>query len=209
MDKLITGMDIIKKNNFSDYVRKSASHQNAVNVLSQPLETPSGQTSIVHRVKGMNQKLKDWLVVKSPTSDFTAIHGKSFKSSSNIANFKKDAHNIDLGNSYLTDTLCLEMLHFLNKSIAKNNITKPLNKGTICYCSVHSDDSSSAKIMDEKELFIIKTAHEGDVQFSVMSVEKPEEANAEELKLALENSILKLGLNIERKSRGVFVSFLH
>ena len=63
--------------------------------------------------------------------------------------------------------------------------------------------------MDEKELFIIKTAHEGDVQFSVMSVEKPEEANAEELKLALENSILKLGLNIERKSRGVFVSFLH
>ena len=38
-----------------------------------------------------------------------------------------------------------------------------------------------------------------------MSLEEPGEANAEGLKLALENSMLKLGLNIERKNREVFL----
>ena len=51
--------------------------------------------------------------------------------------------------------------------------------------------------MDDKELFIIQTAHKGEVKFSVMSLEEPEEANAEGLKLAFESSILKkLDLNI-------------
>ena len=36
--------------------------------------------------------------------------------------------------------------------------------------SVHNDSSSSAKTVDEKELFIIKTAHKGKVKFSVMSL---------------------------------------
>ena len=43
VDKFITGMDIIKKNNFSNHVKKSVSYLNAVNGLNQP----SGQTSIV------------------------------------------------------------------------------------------------------------------------------------------------------------------
>ena len=64
--------------------------------------------------------------------------------------------------------------------------------------------------MDEKELSIIKTAYKGEVKFSIMSLEVPEEANAEGLKLILEVWILKLGLNTERKKqRGIFVSFLH
>ena len=36
-----------------------------------------------------------------------------------------------------------------------------------------------------------------------MLLEEPEEANTEGLKFAFENSILKLGLNIERKNREV------
>ena len=36
-----------------------------------------------------------------------------------------------------------------------------------------------------------------------MLLEEPEEADTEGLKFALENSILKLGLNIERKNREV------
>ena len=63
--------------------------------------------------------------------------------------------------------------------------------------------------MDEKVLFLVKTPHKCEVKFSVMSLGEPEEANAEGLKLALENSILKLGLNIERKNGGIFVSFLY
>ena len=56
VDKFITGMDIIKTSNFSDHVKKSVSDLNKVNGLNQPLETPSGQTSIVNYVRGMNQK---------------------------------------------------------------------------------------------------------------------------------------------------------
>ena len=170
VDKFITGMDVIKKSNFSDQVQKNVFHLNAVNGLNQPLETPSGQTSIVNCVRGMNKKLKDQLVMKFQLAHFTAIYGKPFKLYSDIANFKKDVHNVDLCNSYLTDTSCHEMLHFLSKSIVKNNIKKPLNDRTICYYSVHNDSSSSAKTVDEKELFIIKTAHKGKVKFSVMSL---------------------------------------
>ena len=54
--------------------------------------------------------------------------------------------------------------------------------------------------MDEKELFIMKTAHKGEVKFHVMSLEEPKEANAEGLKAALETSLMKLGVNIERKN---------
>ena len=52
--------------------------------------------------------------------------------------------------------------------------------------------------MDEKELFIIKTANKGEVKFNVMPLEEPNEADAKGLKAALENSMMKLGLNIER-----------
>ena len=74
------------------------------------------------------------------------------------------------------------MLQFLSKSIVKNNITKLLNDETIRYFRIHNDGSSSAKTMDEKQLFIIKTAHKVEVKFSVMSLKEPEEANAEGLR---------------------------
>ena len=146
------------------------------------LEMPSGQTFFVDCVRGMNQKLKDQLLMKFQFAHFTAIYDKRFKLYSDTANFEKNVHNVDLGNSYLTDTSCSEMLHFLSKSIVKNNITKPLNDGTIHYYSVHNDGSSSAKTMDEKELFIIKTARKGEVKLSIMSLEEPEEVSAEGLK---------------------------
>ena len=104
----------------------------------------------------------------------------------------------------MTDTSCREILHFLSKSIVEKNITKHLNDGTIRCYSAYYDGSSTAKTMDEKELFIIKTARKDEVKFSIMSLEEPEEANPERLKLALENLILKLGLNIVRKKQRYF-----
>ena len=65
--------------------------------------------------------------MKFQLAHFTVIHGKPFKLYSDMANFEKDVHNVDLGNGYLTDTSCCETLHFLSKSIVNNNITKPLN----------------------------------------------------------------------------------
>ena len=84
-----------------------------------------------------------------------------------------------------------------------------MNDGTIRYYSIHDDGSSSAKTMDEKELFIIKMAHKEEVKFNVMSLEEPNKVNAEGLKAALENLIMKLGLNIKRKEREVcFISMV-
>ena len=70
-----------------------------MNGLNQPLETPSGQTSVVNCVRGMNENLKDQLVIKLQLAHFTAIHGKPFKLYSYIANFEKDVRNVDLSNS--------------------------------------------------------------------------------------------------------------
>ena len=56
----------------------------------------------------------------------------------------------------MTDTSCREILHSLSRFIVKNNVTKPLNDGIICYYSVNNDSLSSAKAMKEKELFITK-----------------------------------------------------
>ena len=41
------------------------------------------------------------------------------------------------------------------------------------------------------------------MKFHVMNQEEPDEANAEGLKAALETSIMKLGINIEKKNREV------
>ena len=99
--------------------------------MNQTLETNPDQTSIVICVRGMKQKLKDQLVMKFQLAHFIAIHGKLFELYSDFANFEKEFHNVDLGNSYLSDTSCHEMLTYLSRSIITNNITKPLNDGTL------------------------------------------------------------------------------
>ena len=53
------------------------------------------------------------------------------------------------------------MVDYLAKSIRIKSITEPLNSGTIRYYSVMNDGSSSSKTMDEKELFLMKTARKG------------------------------------------------
>ena len=63
-------MEVIKNSNFSDHVKKSVSHQNVLNGLNQHLKTPSSQTSIVDCVRGMNQKLKDQLIMKFQLAHF-------------------------------------------------------------------------------------------------------------------------------------------
>ena len=62
-----------------------------------------------------------------------------------------------------------------------------------------NEGSSSAKTMDEKKLFLIKTASLGILKFSMMSLEEVENADAEGLKAALEKSVSKLNLTKERR----------
>ena len=50
VDKYVTGTSAVKKNNFSEHLKKSTAHLNAVKSLSQPTETevpPPGQKTIV------------------------------------------------------------------------------------------------------------------------------------------------------------------
>ena len=93
------------------------------------------------------------------------------------------------------------MVKYLSKSTLLTNITEPLNENRISYYGVMNDGSSSTKTMDEKELFVIKTAATGVPKFSVMSLEDVADANAEGLKTALENLVGKLNLTVQCKDK--------
>ena len=141
--------------------------------------------------------------MKFQLAHFVAVNRKPFNFYEDFAKFEKDVHGVNLGSSFLKDTDSREMLQYLTKSIISSNITTRLNDGLVRYYTVHNNGGSSAKTMDEKELYIMKTVHKGVVKSYVMSLEEPDEANAEGLKTALENSIMKLGLNVNRKEREV------
>ena len=207
LDKYVEGTSVVKKCNFADHVKKSVAHANAVQRVGEKNrdQSSAGQKSIVTCVRGMNSQLQEQLVMKFQLAHFISLHGKPFKLYQDFVKFEREVHQVNLGQGFLTDTACHEMMQYLSRSIVSKNITKPLNDGTIRYYSVHNDGSSSAKTMDEKEIFI--TAHDGKVKYNVMSMEEPDEANAEGLKAALENSIMKLGLIIDRKEREVIHCF--
>ena len=109
VDKYVAGTSVMKKNNFSEHLKKSMAHLKAAKGLSQPTETevpPPGQKTIVTSAINQNKKLKDQLVMKFQLKHFTAIHGEPFKFYQNNANFEKQIHNVNLGQSYLTYTSC-------------------------------------------------------------------------------------------------------
>ena len=91
------------------------------------------------------------------------------------------------------------MLQYLTKSIISSTIPTLLNNGLVHCYSLNNDGSSKAKTMDEKEFYIMKTTNTRVAKFHVMSLQEPDKANVERLKTALENSIMKLGLNINQK----------
>ena len=106
-----------------------------------------------------------------------------------MQNFEKEFHNVDLGNGYLNDKSCAEIVKYISLSNGMKNFTKLLNSNTLNYYSVLFDGGSSAKCVDEKELFLIKTCEDGLPQFNVMSLEEPKECDAPGIKAAIENCI--------------------
>ena len=71
------------------------------------------------------------------------------------------------------------------------------------YYSILFDGASSAKCVDEKELFIMKTCVQGKPTFNVMSLEEPDECNADGINKAMKNSINKLTFNFESKNKEI------
>ena len=57
--------------------------------------------------------------------------------------------------------------------------------GDRTYFSLLTDGSSSAKTMDEKELYVIKTCDKGKPRFDVLALEQPDDPGAKGLKESL------------------------
>ena len=71
------------------------------------------------------------------------------------------------------------------------------------YYSILFDGASSVKCVDEKELFIMKTCIQGKPTFNVMSLEEPDECNADGINEAMKNSFNKSNFNFERKNKEI------
>ena len=122
-----------------------------------------------------------------------------------MQNFEKEFHNVDLGNGYLNDKSCAEIVKYISLSNGMKNFTKLLNSNTLNYYSVLFDGGSSAKCVDEKELFLIKTCEDGLPQFNVMSLEEPKECDAPGIKAAIENSVSKMEFTFQQKSKEITI----
>ena len=59
------------------------------------------------------------------------------------------------------DTAASEIARCLSKSSRIKTVTEPINNGKVRYYSIMNDGSSSTKTLDEKELFLLKTAPDG------------------------------------------------
>ena len=71
VDKFITGMDVIKKNNFSDHAKKSVSHLNTVNGLNQPLENLKPRSNLYCQLSEKNKsKIERPACYEIPTCSF-------------------------------------------------------------------------------------------------------------------------------------------
>lgn len=178
---ICTGTSIIKKSNFTDHLKKSVTHQTAVLRLSEQTTSvdisgvtsaavASSQRSIVTHFRSQTAEQQDQLVKKFQLAHFLATQGKSFRLYEQLVAFERDVHQVKLGRAYATDTACAEMLTYLSKSAVMDNIVAPLAEGKAKFYSIHNDGSSSAKTMDEKELFVIKIASGGIIKFHAMSL---------------------------------------
>ena len=113
--------------------------------------------------------------------------------------FEKETHKVNLGRSFLSDKSARKMT-YLSNSLLRENVVKPLNEGRKLYFSLLYDGSSSTKINDEKELYIIKTYRYRVPHFNVLSLQQPDDTNTAGLHLALQNSIESAKFTFGRKN---------
>ena len=139
-------------------------------------------------IQGITAAKRVQLGRKFQLKHFICTIGKSFKSYETFGAFKKNYHNVDLGSSYLISGA--EIMKCISLSARFKKITQPLNENiTANYYSILSDGASRAKCVDEKELFIMKTCVQDKLTFNVMSLEEPDECNADGINEAMKNSI--------------------
>ena len=103
----------------------------------------------------------------------------------------------------MTDKLGAKIMKYISLSKRFLKITQPLSENIVHYYSILFDGASSAKCVDEKELFIMKTCVQGKPTFNVMSLEEPDECNADGINEAMKNLFNKLNFNFECKNKEI------
>ena len=134
---------------------------------------------------------------------FTVSQNLSFCMYNKLAMFEKDTHKVNPGSSFLSDKSAREMALYLLNSILSEDVVKPLNEGRKLYFSSLYDGSSSSKINDGKELYIIKICRNRVPHFDILSLQQPDNTNAAGLHVALQNSIESAKFTFDRKNRAV------
>ena len=145
------------------------------------------QTLLKPMIQGITATKRVQLGRKFQFAHFICTTGKSFKSHENFSTFEKNYHNVRLGSSYLTDKAGIEIMKYISLSERLIKTIQPLNENIVNYYSILFDGASSAKCVDEKELFIMKTCVQGKPTFNVMSLEEPDECNADSINETMKN----------------------
>ena len=134
---------------------------------------------------------------------FLTVNNKSLNFYQELVRFEKEILNVDVGMGYLNKTAAQEILLFLSKSVLVENVTEPLNSGERMYFSLLTDGFSSAKTMNEKEHYVVKTCDKGKPKFNVIAPEQPDDAGAKGLQESLDNAVKKMNLTIDRKTHEI------
>ena len=160
----------------------------------------STQTSIVTHATNATRENRKQLVTKFQLCHFLTVKNKSFQFYQDMVRFEKDVHKVGLGTVYLNRQSGTEMISYLSKAIVMENITELLNKGEQKYYSLLFDGSSSAKAINEKEVYVIKTCDSGEPRFDVLALEQPDDAGAAGLKVAPDKAISKGSFSFDCRS---------
>ena len=197
------------KNNAQDHL-KSNIHTTAVNRLREKTKATSGQQIVAtsssrnqEKTRILSKTEKAQLIKKFQLVHFLTVNNKSLNFYQELVCFEKEFYKVDVGTGYLNKTAAQEILLFLSKLMITENITKPLNSGDRTYFSLLIDGSSSAKTMDEKELYVFKTCDKDKPRFDVLALEQPDDAGAKDLKESLDNTVEKANLSIDGKTHEI------
>jgi hypothetical protein len=214
VQKWMSGSDIVKKSNAVDHLKSNA-HATAVKRLREKRSstqtegqkiaaaTSTSEKTIVEHVRVLSLAQKSQLIKKFQLVHFLAVNNKPLNFYQQLVRFDKDVYKVDLGTGYLNNNAAQKILLYLSKSVVAEHITEPLNNGERLYFSILFDGSSSAKTMDEKEVYVIKTCDQGKPRFDVLALQQPEDADAKGLKSSLDCAIDKAKLTVDRKSREI------
>ena len=110
----------------------------------------------MHATNATREQRKQ-LVTKFQLCHFLTVKNKFFQFHQDMLPFEKDVHKVDVGTGCLNRQSGTEMISYLSKAIVMENITEPLNKREQKYYSLLFHGFSSAKTMNKKEVYVIKT----------------------------------------------------